>query len=62
MIEDDGEGMTEEHFRKRWMMLRYNRLLHQGSNVFFPPERKGLKKESLWAKWNWSSWFALFCR
>lgn len=46
MVEDDGEGMTEEHFRKRWMMLRYNRLLHQGPNVSFPPERQGLKRKA----------------
>ncbi|MCB1668022.1 MAG: ATP-binding protein [Pseudomonadales bacterium] len=45
-VEDDGEGMSEEHFRKRWMMLRYNRLVHQGPNVSFPPERKGLKRKA----------------
>lgn len=28
VIEDNGVGMTENHFRQRWMMLRYNRLAH----------------------------------
>jgi hypothetical protein len=46
VVEDDGVGMTEQHFRERWMMLRYNRLAHQGPNVSFPPERKGLKRKA----------------
>lgn len=35
-IIDNGHGMTPEHFRKRWMTLRYDRLKHQGSGVEFP--------------------------
>ncbi len=46
VIEDDGVGMTEQHFRERWMMLRYNRLAHQGPNVSFPADRKGLKRKA----------------
>lgn len=39
-IEDDGSGMTDDEFKNRWMMLRYNRLLRQGKNAEFPPGRK----------------------
>lgn len=46
VIEDNGVGMTENHFRQRWMMLRYNRLAHQGPNVSFPPDRKGLRRKA----------------
>jgi len=46
VVEDNGVGMTEKHFRQRWMMLRYNRLAHQGPNVSFPPERQGLKRKA----------------
>ncbi len=46
VVEDNGVGMAENHFRQRWMMLRYNRLAHQGPNVSFPPERKGLKRKA----------------
>lgn len=38
-VEDDGHGMTEEQFRRRWMTLGYNRQKTQGENVQFPPER-----------------------
>ncbi|WP_375752893.1 ATP-binding protein [Vibrio sp. HN007] len=45
-ISDDGVGMTEENFRQRWMTLRYNRTLHQGEHVEFPPERQGIKRRA----------------
>lgn len=35
-IEDNGTGMTDEEFMKRWMVLSYNRQRHQGLNVVFP--------------------------
>ena len=38
-VEDDGHGMTEDQFRKRWMMLGYNRQKAQGDNVQFPDGR-----------------------
>ncbi len=38
-VTDDGHGMTPEQFVKRWMMLRYDRLKHQGPNVEFPAGR-----------------------
>ncbi|WOB27753.1 MULTISPECIES: ATP-binding protein [Xanthomonas] len=38
-VEDDGHGMTEDQFRKRWMTLGYNRQRTQGENVQFPSER-----------------------
>lgn len=40
-IADDGTGLTPEQFYKRWMMLGYNRLKHQGDKVIFPPEKSG---------------------
>lgn len=39
-VVDDGHGMTPEHFLRRWMTLRYDRLKHQGANVEFPPGRE----------------------
>lgn len=38
-VEDDGHGMTEDQFRKRWMTLGYNRQKIQGDNVQFPASR-----------------------
>lgn len=43
---DDGIGMTSEHLQTRWMMMRYNRLQHQGPHVAFPEERKNLKRKA----------------
>lgn len=43
---DDGIGMTSEHLQTRWMMMRYNRLQHQGPYVAFPEERKNLKRKA----------------
>ena len=40
-ITDDGSGMTDDEFKNRWMMMRYNRLKRQGDKVEFPPERQG---------------------
>jgi len=37
VVSDNGVGMTEEEFDKRWRTLAYNRLTHQGSGVEFPP-------------------------
>ena len=36
-IIDNGVGMTELEFDKRWRTLSYNRLAHQGAGVEFPP-------------------------
>lgn len=38
-IEDDGHGMTEGQFRKRWMTLGYDRRKVQGDDVKFPNNR-----------------------
>lgn len=40
-VEDDGTGMTEDQFKKRWMRLGYNRIKNQGTTVEFPPGRNG---------------------
>jgi len=39
VIVDDGSGMTEDQFVRRWMTLGYNRVRHQGLSAEFPPER-----------------------
>ena len=39
LVEDDGHGMTEDQFRRRWMTLGYNRQKTQGDNVQFPTDR-----------------------
>jgi len=39
-VVDNGHGMTPEHFLKRWMTLRYDRLKHQGSRVEFPQHQQ----------------------
>ena len=36
VVEDDGIGMTEQEFLKRWKMLAYDRIKHQGQKVSFP--------------------------
>jgi hypothetical protein len=41
VVEDDGHGMTAADFKRRWMVLSYDRVKHQSQNVEFPPERAG---------------------
>jgi hypothetical protein len=36
-VSDNGTGMTRDEFISRWLELNYNRLLHQGQYVDFPP-------------------------
>lgn len=45
-VEDDGHGMTEDQFRRRWMTLGYNRQRNQGDNVQFPTDRAGLSRKA----------------
>lgn len=45
-VQDDGHGMTAAQFRARWMKLGFDRTKHQGSNVEFPPERKGWRRRA----------------
>lgn len=37
-VEDNGNGMTEDEFQKRWMTLRYDKLKDQGKQVIFPED------------------------
>lgn len=46
VVEDNGHGMTESQFKERWMTLAYNRIKHQGSDVEFPKERQGIKRQA----------------
>lgn len=46
VVSDDGVGMTKEHFKRRWMTIRYNRTLHQGENVEFPKSRADNKRKA----------------
>jgi len=43
---DNGIGMTQDEFQKRWGKLCYDRMVEQGSHVLFPPEVKGLKRQA----------------
>jgi hypothetical protein len=45
-VQDDGHGMTNAQFCKRWMTLGYNRLKHQGENVEFPPGRSNHQRKA----------------
>lgn len=42
-IRDNGIGMTEAEFRRRWSQFNYNRRIEQGIEVTFP---KGVKKRA----------------
>src|SRR3989338_10425857 len=58
-IVDDGSGMTEKEFKKRWRTLSYNRLEEQGPYAEFPadtslPPRKAFGKNGVGR-------FAAFC-
>lgn len=46
VIEDDGTGMTEEEFRKRWLTLNYNRIKNQGIDVEFPKDVENTKRKA----------------
>lgn len=41
VVEDDGEGMTDEEFREIWPKISYNRFEYKGKEVTFRRERKG---------------------
>lgn len=45
-VSDNGIGMTQDEFQKRWGKLCYDRLAEQGSEVLFPPGVKGLKRQA----------------
>ena len=36
IVEDDGNGMSDDEFKERWLTLNYNRTKHQGELVEFP--------------------------
>lgn len=57
-VEDDGIGMTEEEFQKRWMTLRYDKLKDQGKYVKFPEE--GYKRRIAFGR-NGVGRHGLFC-
>lgn len=44
IIEDDGEGMTEEEFREIWPKIGYNRLKSKGKEVEFRRKREGYRE------------------
>lgn len=47
VVSDDGHGMSSDQFKKRWMMLGYDRAKHQSTDVEFPPGmKKGLKRRA----------------
>ncbi len=46
-IEDNGIGMTDDEFRRRWRTLNYNRMEEQGVRVIFPTNAKDKHPERL---------------
>lgn len=46
VVEDDGHGMTAADFKRRWMVLSYDRVKHQSQNVEFPPARAGWRRRA----------------
>lgn len=58
-VEDDGIGMTEEEFQKRWMTLRYDKLKDQGKQVKFPED--GQAENCFWTKRSRTTRFILLC-
>src|SRR5687768_3755252 len=39
-IKDNGHGMTESQFQKRFRTLAYNRIREQGASAEIPPDHK----------------------
>ena len=46
VVEDNGTGMSAEHFQSRWLKLSYNRLNNQGEWVNFPPDLSHIKRKA----------------
>ena len=46
-IEDNGTGMTDEEFKRRWRTLNYNRLKEQGAKVAFPINPRDTRPERI---------------
>ncbi len=46
-IDDDGIGMTDDEFKRRWRTLNYNRVEEQGSRVIFPKASHGKHPERM---------------
>ena len=45
-VSDNGIGMTQEEFQKRWGKLCYERAVEQGTDVVFPPGVTGIKRKA----------------
>lgn len=45
-VEDDGVGLNENLFKKRWMRLGYKRIQHQGEWAEFPAKRNEVKRKA----------------
>jgi hypothetical protein len=43
-IKDDGTGMSDSDFRRKWMTLGYDRVRNQGNLAEFPTGREGSKR------------------
>ncbi len=46
-IDDNGIGMTDDEFKRRWRTLNYNRVEEQGTKVSFPPALRGEHPERI---------------
>src|SRR6266478_1397347 len=49
-IRDNGKGMTEGQFRRRWMTIDYNRLADEGRQSAPPPELASLRPREAYGR------------
>ncbi|WP_459568357.1 ATP-binding protein [Bradyrhizobium diazoefficiens] len=49
-IRDNGKGMTEGQFRRRWMTIDYNRLYDEGRQSAPPPELSSLRPREAYGR------------
>jgi len=59
-ITDDGHGMTEEQFSKRWTQLNYNRRNDQGMNAEIPEDNNIKNTRRVYGR-NGKGRFSAFC-
>ena len=59
-IEDNGSGMSDQEFRERWMVMAYNRVLHQGEYCLFSDPGHPVLKRLVFGR-NGVGRHALFC-
>jgi hypothetical protein len=59
-IRDNGKGMTDAQFRRRWLTIDYNRLLEEGGQCEPPDELEGMPAREAYGR-NGKGRHAAFC-